>query len=170
MSDTCSLFPPFETPSLPACHPLIHSSCFWSLPVVGEVGPVICVGFIFRGSCACILVGGEVLSPLMGRAVWGVVFGDVYGNSVCWWLDWCFCLACYLGELSCAGCCQQLSGARSWVPMEAFAGVLTDWYSWGQEFSDSLQSWTRCSHPEAQVWLLVGEPRPTSHLYGNKGN
>ena len=32
------------------------SSCFWYLPLVGEFGPVTCVGFLLGGTGACILV------------------------------------------------------------------------------------------------------------------
>ena len=40
------------------------SSCVWSLPLVGEVGPVACVGFMLERSCACILKGGGEFFPL----------------------------------------------------------------------------------------------------------
>ena len=40
------------------------SSCFWSLPSVGEVGTVACVGFLLERTCACILMGGGEFFPL----------------------------------------------------------------------------------------------------------
>ena len=53
MSDTCSLFPPFGDPGLPACYPLItisssvihFSSCPQSFPASGSfpIFPVLCI-------------------------------------------------------------------------------------------------------------------------------
>ena len=53
-------------------------SSFWLLPLVGEVGLVVCVGFVLGGTCVCILVGGgEFFSPSDGQDLrvgrfWGV--------------------------------------------------------------------------------------------------
>ena len=45
------------------------SSCFWSLPLVDEVGPVACVGFMLEGTCARVLVGGGEFFPQMDKVV-----------------------------------------------------------------------------------------------------
>ena len=43
----------------PFCRLQGHSSsCFWSLPPRGEIGPGACVGFLVGGTGACALVGG----------------------------------------------------------------------------------------------------------------
>ena len=53
-----------------------NSSCLLSLPSVGEVGQVICGGFMVVGTGACVVVGGA-LFLLMGRANSGGAFWDV---------------------------------------------------------------------------------------------
>ena len=65
-----------------------------------------------------------------------------------------FVSLCYLClcEASSTGCCSQMGGARSWIWMEAFMGVLTN-TPWGQEFSDCLVSWTWCCHCSLQLGL-----------------
>ena len=85
-------------------------SCFWSWPSVSEAGPVVCVGFMLGGTCACLLVGGGEFSPPSNEqgCVSGVFWG-VSGKPVSSWG-----LASCLGKVLFAGCCQQLSGARSW--------------------------------------------------------
>ena len=51
---------------------------------MGEVGPVVCVGFVLGGTCVCILAGaGEFLFPLLGRVVLGDMFWGVCGNPFC---------------------------------------------------------------------------------------
>ena len=44
---------------------------------MGEVGSVICVGFLVDGACACVLVGGAVSFLLSGRTASGGVFCGV---------------------------------------------------------------------------------------------
>ena len=34
---------------------------------MGEFGPVVCVGFVFGGTCACILVEEDEFSPPTGQ-------------------------------------------------------------------------------------------------------
>ena len=60
---------PFHRLQLPS------SPCFWCLPPVGEVGSVACVGFLVKGTVACVLVGefGSCLSGGHGCLV--VCFG-----------------------------------------------------------------------------------------------
>ena len=89
---------------------------------MGEVGPVACVSFVLGGACARILVSGSEFFPVDGQGcVWGIC-----GQPACCCLGLCSCLAYSLGEAPSTGCCRQLSGAGSWIWMEAFVGVLTD--------------------------------------------
>ena len=59
----------------PFCRLQVRSSlCFWCLPLVDEVGPVGCVGFLLEGTGACVLVvgNGSCLSRGQGRVQWCV--------------------------------------------------------------------------------------------------
>lgn len=61
------------------------SCCFCPLPLVGVIGPVVCVGFGLGRTCVCILVGGgefSFFSRLMGKAIQGDVFWGVCGKSL----------------------------------------------------------------------------------------
>ena len=63
----------------------LFSCCFCPLPLVGVIGPVVCVGFGLGRTCVCILVGGgefSFFSRLMGKAIQGDVFWGVCGKSL----------------------------------------------------------------------------------------
>ena len=58
-----------------------HILSFLVLPSVGAVGPVVCVGFMLGGTCACLLVGeGEFFPPLLSRSVLVVCLGVSVGS------------------------------------------------------------------------------------------
>ena len=76
----------------PFCRLQVSSShCFWCLPPVGEVGSVACVGFLVKGTDACVLVGeaGYCLSggkTKSGGVFWGVcelimILGSLSANG-----------------------------------------------------------------------------------------
>ena len=98
----------------------------------GEVGPVACVAFLMRGTGACVLVGGAESFPSDGQDLVSGVFwvacdlsmtlGSLSADRwVCvpvLFVVWC--------EVSSAGSCRQLGGARSCTQIEVSLRALTD--------------------------------------------
>ena len=80
-----------------------------------KVGPFVCGGFVMGVTCTCILLGGGGFFPLGWAGLHEMVcFGVsvvIMFADVCL----CFCLARYLSEESCTGCCLQLGDARSCI-------------------------------------------------------
>ena len=75
----CTIFLCFFMLSNLLC--LTYPLLFLVLPSVGAVGPVVCVGFMLGGTCACLLVGeGEFFPPLLSRSVLVVCLGVSVGS------------------------------------------------------------------------------------------
>ena len=59
------------------------SSYFWSLPLVGEVSSVVCIGFTLGGTAFC---REEVFFPFSWAGLCEVVFWDVFGKAADDWV------------------------------------------------------------------------------------
>ena len=97
---------------------------------MGEVGPVSWVGFMFEGTCACVLVGGSAFFPSDGQ------------GQVRWCLLGCLWEACLLmiGLCFCFACCWVrypvlgAAGNRVLLSLD-IGGAICGRSPWGQEFS-----------------------------------
>ena len=143
-----------------------HMLSFLVLPSVGEAGPVVCVGCMLGGTCACLLVGGGIFPSLTSRPVWVVCVGVSVGSLsplevlLVVWVR-----------------CPSLGAASSWVvpglgsrkgPSWEFSLINTPW---DQEFSGHLVSWTQCFQPRGSGPISHRGTRiPQAVCYGNKGD
>ena len=122
---SCEFLPCFFICPIFLCLPFFFLTyCIWSLlfpdlrdisllPLVFALGGKGCFSglcwFLVRGDMTLHCSGGGEFCFLFffflfqkDMAVWGGIFWSVYQNPVCWWLLLCFCLASWLGKLSCS--------------------------------------------------------------------
>ena len=95
-------------------------------PLVGEVGPGACAGFLVGGTGACLLVGGAGSCPSGGQGrVKGCVYRRLWGQDdlrqpVCWWVGLCShpvgCLDWGVLALEPAGCWWGQVSVPKWRP------------------------------------------------------
>lgn len=106
---------------------------------------------------------------LMGRALWHAVFWGIW--TVCLLADGWVCVAILFvvwvrhPVLSAAGRWVVLGLRFGWRPSWDFSLIITHW---DQEFSDSLEFWTQCTHTGSGPTSGQGTETPPAVCHFNK--